>query len=108
MSEVIDDKLNTLHIEYKGLLHENTKLKSRVTKLEQALDESEQYSRRNCVRISKVPERPDEDTDELVMNIAQTLDIRMSPSYIDRSNRFGRSGTKPHRDSIVKCHIPCT
>ena len=84
LSEVIGDKLTTLHIENKRLFQENTELKSRVTKLEQALDESEQYSRRNCARISKVPEKPDEDTDEPVMNIAQTLNIwERSGSVVD-------------------------
>ena len=69
------------------------------------MDESEQYSRRNCVRISKIPERPDEDTDKLVRNIAETLNIHMSLSDIDRSHRICRSGTKPHRDIIVKFAI---
>ena len=102
VGEVIDDKLNKLYLENKRLAQENTELKSRVTKLEQAVDEAEQYSRRNCIRISKIPERPDEDTDELVMSLAQSLNVRMSPSDIDRSHRIGRPGSKPHRDIIVK------
>ena len=102
ISEVIDDKLAQLHSENKRLSRENAQLKSRVTKLEQALDDAEQYSRRNCLRISKVPENENEDTDAIVYKVADTLAVTLSPSDIDRSHRIGKPGKKEHRDIVVK------
>lgn len=102
VAEVIDEKLAHLHSENKRLSRENSELKSRVLKLEQSLDDAEQYSRRNCLRISKFRENPTEDTDGIVLKIAETLGVRMSPGDIDRSHRIGKPGAKQHRDIIVK------
>ena len=75
VSEVIDDRLKKLHDENKRLTQENEELKNRVTRLEQDIDDTEQYSRRNNLRISKLPESPNEDTDAIVLKIAETLNV---------------------------------
>ena len=51
VSEVIDEKLDQLRFDNSRLEEENKKLRDRVEKLELAMDESEQYSRRNSQRI---------------------------------------------------------
>ena len=58
--------------------------------------------RRNNLRISKFPESPSEDTDAIVIKIAETLNLPLAPGDIDRSHRVGRPRSKPQRDIIVK------
>ena len=56
VTEAINDNLRTLKADNAKLSKENKALKKRVKKLETAMDDAEQYSRRNCLRISNVPE----------------------------------------------------
>ena len=102
VNEAIDRKLSELNSETLRLQLENDELKERVTKLEKAADEAEQYSRRNCLRITQIPETADEVTDEIVLKVADSIDVKLSPSEIDRSHRVGKPGTKQRRDIIVK------
>lgn len=86
------------------LLQENASLKVRVYNLETQVDDIEQYSRRNCLRVSGLTERHDEDTDKLILDLAKELDINLSITDIDRSHRLGRPavpGGRP-RQIIVK------
>lgn len=101
VKEAMDEKLKHLNTENKRLSRENTELKGRVTKLEQAVDDAEQYSRRNCLRISKFPEHDNENTDEIVLKVAEILNVNISPAEIDRSHRIGKPGART-RDVIVK------
>ena len=69
-----------------------------LTMMEYKLDHLEQYSRRNSVRIT--PEKKDENTDEIVIGIAQNeLGITLKP---DRSHRVGPRGGKKPRPIIAK------
>ena len=86
---------------------ENSELQKRVKTLELAVDAGEQYSRRNCLRISGKKEVTGENTDDIVLDIAEALGVNIDVSDIDRSHRLGKPGTtaeprtKP-RDIIVK------
>ena len=40
------------------------------------LDEMEQYSRRNCLKIAGIPEEKDENTDTLVLNVIINLILK--------------------------------
>lgn len=102
VSEVMDDKLKILTNENQRLTRENTELRNRVCRLEALADETEQYSRRNSVRISNMPETRDENTDSLVLKVADVMGVDLSSRDIDRSHRIGQPGRKAHRDIIVK------
>ena len=66
----------------------------RIRALERKLEDSEQYSRRNCVRIFGIPERKGEQTDDIVLTIAkEKLGIDIDINDIDRSRRTGYIGT---------------
>ena len=81
---------------------ENEKLKERVSNLEFASDKQEQYSRRNCLRISGVKEHEGEETDKIVIDLCNSIGVRLSEADIDRSHLIGRQiGSKP-RQLIVK------
>ena len=87
-----------------SLLGENQQLRERVEILERKVDQAEQYSRRNCLRISGVKEHPFESTDDIVLKMAADIESEVQLSDIDRSHRVGNPKTprsKP-RDIIVK------
>ena len=86
---------------------ENSELQKRVKSLESAVDAGEQYSRRNCVRVSGMMELTGESTDNILLDIAEAIDVNIDIRDIDRIHRLGKPGTvdeprtKP-RDIIVK------
>ena len=116
VAEAVKEATNTLSAEVQELKRENQQLvknnhdlERRVVQLELDSDALEQYSRRNTIRISGLPEVPSEDTDGAVLAIARELDVSLTPSDIDRSHRVGRiddnraSGSgRRSRDIIVK------
>ena len=65
-----DDRLKKLHDENKRLPQENEQLKTHATRLEQDIDDSEQYSRRKNLRVPMFQESPNENTDGIVLKIA--------------------------------------
>lgn len=87
--------------ECKRLQNESTE---RNTGFAKQLNNLEQYSRRNCVRITGIGESEREDTEKIVMDIAdKRLGISLSLSDIDRSHRIGQaSNTTSSRPIIVK------
>ena len=52
--------------------------------LKDQIDSLEQYSRRNCLRISPVPEVPSESTDDIVKTVAKTIGVTLPDNAIDR------------------------
>lgn len=99
--------------ENKKMKEANSKLEERVIKLELDNDSLEQYGRRNILRISGIPEKPNEETDDMVLQLAGELNVPMSKYDIDRSHRVGRvddgrragrttRSKRQHRDIIVK------
>ena len=46
--------------------------------------------RRNCLTITGVPEREREDTDQLVLDVAKSAGVLLSPDDIDVFHRLGR------------------
>lgn len=100
----LQDRITTLEKTNADLLTENKSLASKVVSLEKQLDQAEQYSRRNCLRISGLKEEVNEDTDKLVMDIASTIGSAIQIADIDRSHRVGnpRQQRDRPRDVIVK------
>ncbi|WAR22416.1 hypothetical protein MAR_016390 [Mya arenaria] len=69
---------------------ENNFLKVRVSELESRVDHSEQYSRRNSLRISGIKEAAGEVTDDIVISMVSDLGGSISLDEIDRSHRVGK------------------
>lgn len=84
--------------------HITQEVSSQVASLENRVNELEQYSRRNCLKIAGIKEEEGEDTDVILFNLFQKLNL---PITIDDTSRFHRVGrinttsTKP-RDIIVR------
>jgi len=101
VQDITSGVVNSLRDEVAELRAENNSLKSKVDQLKTAADVAEQYSRRNCLRISGFKESETESTDTIVLDLARELDVELSLEEIDRSYRVGKKTSKA-RDIIVK------
>lgn len=98
------EQLEAKDHQIKDLTTEVSNLKSEVVNLQNAVDELEQYGRRNAVRVwsPSLPETPGEDTDALIINVAAKAGIQLPPNTIGRSHRVGRPSAGKTRPIIVK------
>lgn len=108
VTDVMDQKIEQLAADNVILRKDNenlvklcSNLENRVAKLEASNDALEQYSRRNSVRISGIPQREQEDTDKIVLDVARSMDVPLDITDIDRSHRVG-SDKNRRRDILVK------
>ena len=107
--EVMSDKFDEYEKDRKekekiinGLQNEVSFLKERIDLLEKKSDDSEQYSRRNCLLVHGVEEQEQENTDNIVLNvIKEHLDIELLVKDFDRSHRTGKSNSKSKRRPII-------
>ena len=75
-----DEKIEQLTAEVQELNNEVHVLKTASTRHEEMLDEHEQYSRRNSLKIwSKKPEKKEENTDDIMMAYADKVGVKLSP-----------------------------
>ena len=107
VSSIVEGVLAGLKLQVASLENENQDLKTRALELQEAVGSAEQYSRRNCLRITGTQETDSEVTDDIVISLARSIDVELSLQDIDRSHRLGRpepgdiNKRKP-RDIIVK------
>ncbi|KAL8598269.1 hypothetical protein ACOMHN_035219 [Nucella lapillus] len=77
-----------------------------ISDLQIQVDSLEQYSRRNSVRISGIPEpkggSAQEDTDNIVQKLGEAIGVRVTSEMIDRSHRVGKRTGTSDRQIIVK------
>ncbi len=73
------------------------KLRSKTNRFE--LDRLEQYSRKDSVRIFGIPETPNENTNDLVIDLGQEIGVEIKPEDISVAHRLppkcGKDGNKP-------------
>ena len=101
----INSKMSQIHE-----LDEHVKtLKKNIVDINEAIDEQEQYSRRNCLKFHGVPETADENTDTVIIDLVKDkMGIELDPIDIDRSHRINQrtprdsNGRYPPKVIIVK------
>ena len=81
---------------------EISKLKEELKEVKTKLDDLEQYSRKNCVNISGIPESAGESTSKLVCDLGKAMRVDISPTDIDACHRIGRQSAGKTRSIIVK------
>lgn len=96
------DKIDRYEKKIDELLNQNTNLRKRVRDLEIGLDEAEQYSRINCLEISGVPDKVNEDVVTEVKKVGEALGVTITDDMIDACHRLGRKQDKWPRAIIVK------
>jgi hypothetical protein len=97
----ITEDLRALKEEVSSLKEELVAKDFKIRHLETTVDDLEQYGRRNNLRIFGIPERDNEKTDDIVIDVASKIGVVLDSSCIDRSHRVGKKGTH-HRPIIVK------
>lgn len=102
----LHEKMSSLESANSSLLQENTALSKRVAVLEKQVEQSEQYSRRNNLRISGLVEDTEapENTDDIIMKMASDIGSDLQLADVDRSHRVGdpkKARVRP-REIIVK------
>ncbi|KAK5641405.1 hypothetical protein RI129_009952 [Pyrocoelia pectoralis] len=91
----LKQEVATLNLQQKALVKENMNIKSN-------LEELQQYSRRNGIRVFGIKEQSNEDTDKLLLDLFKNkLHLDVDISCIDRSHRVG-SNTGRGRHIIAK------
>lgn len=112
--EVLNDKLNentlllkeqtTKISEYMEkidqLSAENKMLKDKIQVLEDKLDETEQYSRRNCVEIRGVPVK-DNDVMQAVKDVGNALGFDIQDTMVDACHTLGRKTDSKDPPGII-------
>jgi len=66
-----------------------------------AMDDLEQYTRKNSLEITGVPESCYSSTEEVVMKVAHVLNVDISPNDIEFSHELKRKGAS-YSSIIVK------
>uniref|UniRef100_A0A1Y1K9R3 Uncharacterized protein n=1 Tax=Photinus pyralis TaxID=7054 RepID=A0A1Y1K9R3_PHOPY len=101
----LDAELEQITKKVEVLEEENKDLRKMNANLNIAIDNMEQYSRRNCLKVFGLPETPQENTDEVLLDLFKNhMHLSISPSDIDRSHRTGRMDSIQTRsNSKVKC-----
>lgn len=109
VKEAVKEATAPLQTQINDLKTENSNLKTKVVELEKKvatneanIDSLEQYSRRNTLRISGIPEDATESTDVKVLELAGELNVNLFSHDIDRSHRVGKPSPTKTRDIIVK------
>ena len=103
--EGLNNKILALENDNISLKAANKALEVRVTELEKLdnrCDELEQYSRRNILRVTGIPENRDEDTDKHILDVCKSLSLNLDLKDIDRSHRVGKVVQPDSRGSTIR------
>ena len=77
-------------------------MKSRVQKFESAVEVADQYSRRNCLRVSGIDEKFRNNTDDIILKMVGDIGADLDLDKLVRSHRVGKPKAATSRDIIVK------
>ena len=97
-----DAKIAALELELSATRSELRSTQERLIAAERSVESMEAESRKNCIVITGVPELPDENTDNIMLDVAQAAGAAKTASDIDRSHRLGRNrGTIDRQRAIL-------
>ena len=81
---------------------EIAQLKAELAQQKQANNDLEQYSRKNCLTISGLPDKANESVSQTVIELARVMGVDLLPTDIDVAHRLGPQGRSSARHIIVK------
>ena len=91
---VLEDNNKQLNTENQRLKSESSNLSNVCASLKVAIDELEQYSRRDCLELRGIPSSRDENTDDIVIKVASLVNINIKKEDISVSHRIRNSGIR--------------
>lgn len=77
------------------------RLKTEIAHQKQVINDLEQYSRKNCLTISGLPERANESVSQTVIDLARVVGVDLLPTDLDVAHRLGSQG-RNERHIIAK------
>ena len=94
--KALQARLDSLEARNASLEAENAKLVSKLQFCEASLNNLEQYSRRECVEISGIPETEDENTKEIAIKVGSLIGVHITESDLSVSHLLPKQS---YRDS---------
>ena len=80
-------------------------LSEKLGKMEQSIDDQQQYSRRNCLLLHGIEETKGEDTDNIVLEVLNNdVGLNILKAAINRLHRIGNLNIKKKSRPII-CSI---
>ena len=104
-SELLDlkNKFTKLESDLEISRNINNKLVEQVTRLERKCWENEQYSRRECIEISGIPQSIEQiDLERTVLNVFDKIDVTVDPQNIQACHRLKSDDNGRSNKVIVK------
>ena len=86
----LEQEVSATNVKLSAVQQELAETQEQLRSSEKRLDALETYSRRNCLLVNGVPELPDENTDNLVLDLARAAGLQLTADDLDRSHRLGR------------------
>ena len=104
VNEAQSGEIESLKSDLAVVQHELSEMTLSYNHACQEIADLQQYTRRNALRISNPawPETPDENTDNLVLQLASQLNVNLQPWEISRSHRVGKPYPGKIRPVLVK------
>ncbi|CAB4003606.1 Hypothetical predicted protein [Paramuricea clavata] len=102
ISAILDEKLSPILLTVNGLKDSVQFLSEKfddVFKKSNELNEIEQYSRRDCIEISGLPQETDEDLNKLVVKIGSLMDVELDERDISISHRLPKSRSENQQEN---------
>ena len=94
-ASIQEENLVKIENRFKKFHNENEDRKGDLVKVHNKIDEQKQYNGRNILKLEGIPQRPDENTNVIALDIFHKMGISVSLHDIDRSHRTKlRNGRK--------------
>ncbi len=98
LNETLDEKLAVINT----IIEENERLKKRVKESEYRVEEQDNYTRGNNLIIHDIPLTIDENPMDVVMELSNAIEVKMTPSDVDVVHRLETRYRALHPPLIVK------
>ena len=100
-SSALQEKVSLLENNLASCENQRVSLEKNLNELSTMHDDLEQYTRKFNLEIQGIPEEREEDTQQIILDLARCLDISMEPKDIDICHRM-RKGNHEQRPIIVR------
>ena len=102
VSRAVQTAMEAMEARMEAKDQEILRLKRDLTDSETKLDELEQYSRKNSLNITGIPESQGESTSQLIRDLGKMIGVDINRTDIDACHRIGRQTASKPRTIIVK------
>lgn len=103
----VNSKFNTFEQKQKAIANENVTLKKtvlalegRIKTLEDHVADLQQYSRRDCMEVRGIPFRKDENTNNIIQEVAKLMNVDIEENDISTSHRLPVSSKFKGKNAI--------